>query len=401
MGRINYGLFLVVVALLPFPQVFLRYAWMIWLVAWLLEGRWLRWSKHQFILPLCMFGVWFAWRLLSGLWSPDHIAWAGQMERYITFGVVVPVGLCGFNAHYNWRQAGKVLVWSCVAAMPIYVLLVVLLNHHPEWIPYFHLKDEWGVYANWFTTFENISHFKHRLFLCSVELFGAVMAWVLYRKKPAILIPSLLVMLSAIPLTGSRQAVLTVAALMTVVLLYSLPKRYRLRYGLGIIVVGLLGGWGVLSLHPRMQDFDVTDVTELRQIHYTHDIRFNIWGFALQEPKDYIATGLGAGQSPNYMRAQYKAANYDYYVERGYNTHNQYLEELLELGIGGLLLFLLAWLSIPLSAGKSGQQTAVLVTVLFLFNMFTECVFGRYDGIALWAVAMVIIYLQSNTEHTH
>ena len=72
----------------------------------------------------------------------------------------------------------------------------------------------------------------------------------------------------------------------------------------------------------------------------------------------------------------------------------EYLEELLELGIGGLLFFLIAWLSIPLCTKKEGQQTALLFTTLFLFNMCTECVFGRYDGIALWAVGMVFILMQ-------
>ena len=402
LGRINFGLFLAVVALLPFPQIFLRYAWVIWFAVWVLEGRWLQISNlksqisnSKLLIPLCLFALWYAWRLLSGLWAPDHIAWARQMERYITFAVIIPVGLFGVNACYDWNLAAKVLIGGCIAAVPIYVGIVTVLYFHPEWVSY-SAYPEWGDFPDLFHYYENISHFKHRLFLCGVELFGAVMAWLLYRKKPAVLIPCLLVMLSVIPLTGSRQAILTVAALIVVVILCALSKQHLLRYGLGIVIVGALIGWGVLSLHPRMENFDVTHVTVLRQIHYTHDIRFNIWGFALQQPEDYIAHGLGAGQSQNYLREQYQAGDYPYYAERGYNTHNQYLEELLELGIGGLLIFLFAWLSIPLSIKKEGQQTALLFTTLFLFNMCTECVFGRYDGIALWAAGMVFILMQSS-----
>ncbi len=400
LGRINFGLFLAVVALLPFPQVFLRYAWVLWFAAWVLEGRWLQLSNlkaqitnSKIIIPICLFALWYVWRLLSGIWSPDHVAWARQMERYITFGVVVPVGLWGVNACYNWKLAAKVLIGGCVAAVFIYVVLVTALYFRPDWVAAFNYP-EWGHYPDLFHYYENISHFKHRLFLCGVELFGAVMAWLLYRKKPAILIPSLVVMLSVIPLTGSRQAILTLAALIVVVVLCSLSKQYLLRYGVVIAIVGALGGWGLLSLHPRMENFDISDVTVLRQIDYTHDVRFNIWGFALQHPKDYIAHGLGAGQSQNYMRERYSKGHYPYYAERGYNTHNQYLEELLELGIGGLLFFLIAWLSIPLCTKKEGQQTALLFTTLFLFNMCTECVFGRYDGIALWAAGMVFILMQ-------
>ena len=40
-GQLNYALFLMVVALLPFPQIFLRYTCVVWIVCWFLEGRWL------------------------------------------------------------------------------------------------------------------------------------------------------------------------------------------------------------------------------------------------------------------------------------------------------------------------------------------------------------------------
>ena len=131
---------------------------------------------------------------------------------------------------------------------------------------------------------------------------------------------------------------------------------------------------------------------------YDHDIRFNIWGAALQHPEDYLAYGLGAGQSKHYMAERYADAQFDHYAYKQYHSHNQYLEELMEIGIGGLLLFLLAWLSIPLCAQKKGQQTAILFTTLFVLNMFTDCMFGRFCGIALWAVGLIVIFLQSDAE---
>ena len=70
----------------------------------------------------------------------------------------------------------------------------------------------------------------------------------------------------------------------------------------------------------------------------------------------------------------------------------------MEIGIPGLILFLIAWLSVPLCARKKGRQTAILFTTLFLLNMFTDCMFGKFCGIALWAVGMVLIFLQSNPE---
>ena len=79
--RINYGLFLMVVCLLPFPQVCLRYACVAWFITWALEFRWLQISnlKSQIsnpkrLVPFILFGLWYAWKGLSFFWCADSIA---------------------------------------------------------------------------------------------------------------------------------------------------------------------------------------------------------------------------------------------------------------------------------------------------------------------------------------
>ena len=98
------------------------------------------------------------------------------------------------------------------------------------------------------------------------------------------------------------------------------------------------------------------------------------------------------------MTERYRDAGFTHYAEVQYHPHNQYLEELIEIGLGGLLLFVLAWVSVPLCAQKKGRRTAVLFTTLFMLNMFTDCMFGRFCGIALWAAGLLFILLQSDTE---
>ena len=395
-GRINYGLFLSVIALLPFPQTPLRFTCVLWIITWFLEGRWLQKTNYQ--LPFILFGLWFLGKIVSGLWAPDQTAWSWQIERYLAFGLMVPIGIWGVNKYYRWETAGKVLIATCVAAVPLYLVWLLALYHHPQWTEWMPLTEPW-VHHTDIRVFiaENISHFKHRLFLCSVELTGAVVACLLYGRRWKVLLPVLAVMLSAIPLTGSRQAILTTIALLAVAILYALPKRHRWIYTIGIVLTGLLIGFGMMKYHPRMQHVTFKDISEARQLSYDHDIRLNIWGAALQHPSDYIAHGLGAGQSANYLGERYEDVHFDYYAAKKFHAHNQYLEELMELGIGGLILFLLAWISIPLCT-KKGKLFALLFTTLFAFNMFTDCMFGKFDGIALWAVCMLLLFLQSDAQ---
>ena len=402
-GRISYGLFLTVVALLPFPQAPLRLACVLWIISWYLEFRWLHKPKslreNPIAIPVLLFGLWFAWKVLSICWAPDYNAWAWQMERYMAFALSIPLGIWGVNKYYNWEQAGKVLVASCVIAVPAYLIWMAVLYPHPEWVPYLHLSDEWIHHDRWWTfLMDNISHFKHRLFLCSIELFGIVMAFQVLRKRWALLIPAVAIMFISIPVTGSRQSILTCAALCVVGILYLLPRPQRLRYGIGIVLLGMVIGGGILKMHPRMRQFELRDITEMREMSYDHDIRFNIWGAALQHPEDYILYGLGAGQSKAYLAERYNDVHFDHYASKQYHAHNQYLEEMMELGLGGMLLFIMAWLAVPLCTKGRARKTAMLFTTLFMMSMMTDCMFGKFDGIALWAIGLVLILIQAHTE---
>ena len=73
-------------------------------------------------------------------------------------------------------------------------------------------------------------------------------------------------------------------------------------------------------------------------------------------------------------------------------------EEWIELGAPGLLFFLLAWFSLPYCTQKRARKSAIMLLTLYALNMLTDCMFGRFDGIALWCVWMVLIRLQADAQ---
>ena len=157
-------------------------------------------------------------------------------------------------------------------------------------------------------------------------------------------------------------------------------------------------GLFALNQHPRMKAFNYEQILSNQDIDKNGNVRLNIWKTALDTPQDYSLYGLGAGQSTPYMLYKYKETGLIGYVTRRFATHNQYLEEWIEIGIPGMIFFILSWISIPYFTQKRGRKSAVMLLTLYVLNMLTDCVFGRFDGIALWCVWMVLIRLQSNTE---
>lgn len=403
-GRINFGMFMVGVALLPFPQIALRYAYTIWIATWLLEGRWLHkpkpLSQNKTAIPFLLFGLWFAWKAISGLWAADQAAWGWQMERYLSFALIIPAGVWGMNQYYNWKKISQVFVISCVIAVPFYLAVFVPLFYHREIIDYLQWRAEWDYSPlTWYGFFAaNISILKHRLFLCSVEMLGIFIALQIWREKKWLLALTLPIMLSIIPLSGSRQSVLTFAALLVVWIICSLPAAQRRRYGVGIILAGVVIGGALLAFHPRMQEFNFRDIANMRELSYSHDVRMNVYGCALQRPGDYLAYGLGAGQSAGYMENMYRELGFEPLAGLHRHPHNQYLEELMEIGIPGLIIFLIAWLSIPYCIPRRNRKMAWLFVTLFLLNMFTDGMFDMFDGIALWAAVLLMISFQTDPQ---
>ena len=405
MGQFNYALFLVVVALLPFPQIFLRYTCVAWIFAWFLEGRWLskpNWQDWRKMLPFFMFGGWYLWKIISGLWVDSLNAYSWQLERYMAFGLLIPVGIWGVNKYYNWKHVCIVLACSAVLAAGVYAFtLFWVANADFMSLPFGQVRIQ-PLTSDFFA--RKISFIKHRLFLCSVEMMGIMS--LLYLRKDIVnklgkikgwilIILAIIIMLALILTTGSRASIVSGMALLSVWALYKLPIR-QVRYKIAFLFLACGIGLFVLSQHPRMKNFDYGELLTIQNTAPSNNIRLNIWSIALDSPKDYSLHGLGAGQSFHYLQNKYKEHGLDQY--KRFNSHNQYIEELIELGVPGLILFVLAWFSLPYCTQKRARKSAVMLVTLYALNMLTDCMFGRFDGIALWCVWMVLIRLQSDTQ---
>jgi O-antigen ligase len=325
-----------------------------------------------------------------------------QLERYMAFGLLVPIGIWGVNKYYNWKHICIVLACSCVLAAGIYAFTLFWVNNADFMnIPLGKVRLK-PLTSDFFAS--KISFIKHRLFLCSVEMMGIMS--LLYLRKDIItrlgkikgcivIILAIAIMITLIIATGSRASILSGTALLAVWALYKLPVR-RVRYKIAFLLLACGTGLFALSQHPRMENFDYEKLFTIRNSDPSHNVRLNIWSVALDHPEDYSLYGLGAGQSFHYLQNKYKEHGFNQYQR--FNSHNQYIEEWIELGIPGLLFFVLAWLSLPYCTQKRARKSTVLLVTLYALNMLTDCMFGRFDGIALWCVWMILIRLQSNTQ---
>lgn len=408
--RLQQYCLLVVFFLLPFPNSLLRYAILTWGILWLLEGRWLHRpmtpKENSLLIPILCFGAWYSIKLISGLWATDTAAWLDYLETNASVPAIVLLGLWGLHTNYNRQHLQLALIAGCLVVSVLYPCMLFYQYHHV--LPTLPADSSPWMDIHWYL--ENISHIKHRLFLCLTEIFGILSVvslrnyWQQHMGKKcayAAMSCAILCMLITIVSTGARLPLLLIPILFAILLCHTLSHKQILRWGLGaIFAVILLGAIGY-SFHPRKDEVKWQDIVHFRQPDIAHhDARLNIWAFCIETPKDYLAYGLGAGQTTNYIRGKYQQAGWQWYLDLGlFNTcHCQYLTELMENGVGGLIYFLLCWFCLLYYARGPERLSTILFCTIFAISMLTDDVMTVLAGLSLWSTGLIVLLLLSREK---
>jgi O-antigen ligase len=117
--------------------------------------------------------------------------------------------------------------------------------------------------------------------------------------------------------------------------------------------------------------------------------RAAIWTCAMEVWKAQPVLGTGIGDKNDMLRKKYEEKNFLYAISTNKNTHNQYLDVLMSMGIIGLVVFLICYFIYPFFIFyKRRQIFPVMLFLLLALCLSTENMFGRYQGIVLLALML-------------
>ena len=227
-------------------------------------------------------------------------------------------------------------------------------------------------------------------------IFCAELYFLITNKKHKIIyLSAASFLLLSIFLIASRSAIILVLIALTSILWKTLESKKRNRVLLTVMAVALLAFLGSYNLSQRFlyieDDFRESYIEKVK----THEPRYLIWKSALtifNESENKIS-GLGFGKTQELLRKEYKQINPErkrnWFLDRDFNTHNQYLDLLISTGILGLVLFLV-FLGILAIKAKDSIYNLNLLIVLILF-MCIENSFHRTFGVFVFALILAII----------
>ena len=204
-------------------------------------------------------------------------------------------------------------------------------------------------------------------------------------------------------LIASRSAIAIAFLTLTTSIIYNIKNKYRIGFLLTMSIVFLAIIFNSKTLSKRFLYSDDSIRPSFIEKIKTHEPRYDIWKFSTQifkEEKPYVF-GIGTFRTQELLVSKYQLMPIEkrknWFMERNFNTHNQYLDILISFGLIGLLVFLFLLKEIIVLCYKN-IYSANLILSLVLF-LLIENIFHRQLGSFIFALTLAIAVFIINSEN--
>ena len=199
-------------------------------------------------------------------------------------------------------------------------------------------------------------------------------------------------------LIASRSAIAIAFLTLATSIIYHIKNKYRIGLLLVITIVFLVIISNNKTLSKRFLYSDDSTRNSFIEKIKIHEPRYDIWKFSTQifkEHKPYFF-GIGTYKTQQMLIKKYKLMPIEkrknWFIERNFNTHNQYLDIIISYGSIGLILFLILLKEIVSLVYKNIYSVNLIIS-LILF-LLIENIFHRQLGSFIFALTIVLaLYL--------
>jgi O-antigen ligase len=214
---------------------------------------------------------------------------------------------------------------------------------------------------------------------------------------------------------ASRTSIITLYAGFVAFTVWHYGRSKQFLRGAMLIAVLLAGAFWMIQAFPRTAN----RFKELKNANYGSragegrdslhtnsdqlngtNIRFSVWNCSWELFRRHPIAGVPLGDKEDKLMDIFRERGFEYAIQARLNMHNTYLDVLCNLGIAGVLVFLLGYLVWPLVASYRARDGLGLFIILaFAFVMTTETWPDRSIGcIMLGFFLSLVSAWKGNTE---
>lgn len=123
-----------------------------------------------------------------------------------------------------------------------------------------------------------------------------------------------------------------------------------------------------------------------------------LWSEAIGANEQFLF-GNGIGDVASTLSKRFESAGLDRSAERGYNSHNQYIEYYVGMGLIGAVLFLYILYFYFRKFQRANNRLGIYFIAALAVFCITECVWDRHHGIVFSVILIGILhFLNSNDQ---
>ena len=199
-------------------------------------------------------------------------------------------------------------------------------------------------------------------------------------------------------LLASRGMMGLLYATTGIFIFYYIIKRKKYLAGMTLLIGMIVGVFMIYKFMPQtFNRFKELTYTEFdyksmgAESHYNMEVtgeqwnganfRLAAWRCGWELFKENPITGVGIGDKYDALIKKYEEKDFQFAIVTKKNVHNNYLDILYSMGIIGLVVFLTAWVILPVVYAKQFQDyLTILIIITFATAWITEIYFDRSLG---------------------
>ena len=300
---------------------------------------------------------------------------------YIIFPISIYLSDINFRDKIN--NILQSFVDGCLASILI-SMIISLINF------YFTLETSSFFYGN-------SSYFFHSSYMAMYASFGLLIVYsVLFNKKEKSKLNQLklggilFVLTASIILSASKTGLISMLLINGIAFFYWIIKSEKyIKGGLFFVLVltSLFVSYNSSSiLKNRVNELIAVASTEDSSTHSSTTARVEIWKVSIGLIKEKPLFGYGTGDVKEVLIEAYNNKGLVNFAEKKLNTHNQFFQTSIAIGIvGAACLFLMLLIPFILSYKNRKNQYLYSFFILLIFvNLLTESMLERQAGIVFY-----------------
>lgn len=383
-AKAHYYLAILIAICIPvarFTPVFIALMLLNWIVEGDFKNKFLLIFKNKFAL---LFMSFYIMHLLGMLYSKNIDF--GLFDIQVKFSILVfplilvnrPINSEKIKFVFYSFILGGIISSLILLSHAVYTYFVFGENNffyqafsilvHPSYIAmYLDFSIAWILYSFLNKSFNNIRFYKLYTFLL-VSFFSFI-----------------------IVLLSSKMGMITLVLLFIGFLVYYIISRKK--YATGIVSMFFLLAliYSVVKFVPFVRDRVQSAVTAMTSTSSNQNegestaVRLLIWKAANQVISENFLLGTGTGDSKDALLHEYEKRGMTSALEHKLNTHNEFYQVFVSIGLIGFILFI-ANLFVPLFfAFKTSNSVYLLFLVILILNIFPESMFETQAGVMFYS----------------